>query len=197
MQINVCGFDPSLNNWGIAVGSYSVTTGILTISEIQVVQPVLVKTKQTRQNSLDVQAATQLFNAAYAFAQKADVLFVEVPVGSQSARASVGYGVCAGVLGSLSALTTPFIAVTPTAVKKTAVNDVKASKKQMIDWATSKHPEANWPTYNRANQAIVSEAKAEHMADAIAAIYAGLASDEFKQLLSLHRKNHANQTHSP
>jgi hypothetical protein len=37
--------------------------------------------------------------------------------------------------------------------------------------------------YKQQGALVVSEAKAEHMADAVAAIYAGLACNSFKQML--------------
>ncbi len=55
----------------------------------------------------------------------------------------------------------------------------------MIQWAMVKHPEASWPVYKQNGVLRVSEAKAEHMADAIGAIYAGLASVSFQQLLQM------------
>ena len=60
-----------------------------------------------------------------------------------------------------------------------------ATKKQMISWALHQHPEGNWPTYTQHNKILVSEAKAEHMADAVASIYAGMASNSFQQLLAM------------
>ena len=55
----------------------------------------------------------------------------------------------------------------------------------MIKWATAKHPEANWPTYKEKGAVLLSEAKAEHMADAVASIYAGIACNPFQQLLPM------------
>jgi Holliday junction resolvasome RuvABC endonuclease subunit len=93
------------------------------------------------------------------------------------------YGICVGVLGSLRAAGVPFFEVTPTEVKLAGFGKKTATKEQMISWAVAKHPEANWPTYTRNGVKEVSEAKAEHMADAVAAIYAGIASNPFQQVL--------------
>lgn len=184
-KLKVVGFDPSLNNWGIAAGLLTLSDLSLKIGNVDVVQPVLPTGKQVRQNSTDLEAAYQLCTKALLYAKEADVIFVEVPVGSQSARAMASYGICVGILGALRAVGTPFFEVTPTEVKLASVGNKTATKKEMIAWATSKHPEANWPYYKRNGQDLISESNAEHMADATAAIYAGLACNSFKQMLPL------------
>ena len=179
--MKVCGMDPSLRSWGLSKGT--LFDGKLFIDQVGIIQPVLSQSKQVRQNSLDLESAYQLYLGALEFAKGADAVFVEVPIGSQSARAMAGYALCIGVLGALRATGVPFFEVTPTEVKLAATGSKTATKQQMIDWATTTHPEANWPYYKQQGQAIVSAAKAEHMADATAAIHAGLASNQFKQML--------------
>lgn len=182
--IKVVGFDPSLRNWGIATGIYNLHSKTLQVSNVSVTQPVLETKKQVRQNSTDLESARQLFEAAKASAMGAEAIFVEVPVGSQSARAMASYGVCVGVLGALRATGVPFFEVTPTEVKM-VVGSKTASKDQMISWALQKHPEANWPMYKEHGKDIVSSAKAEHIADAVAAIYAGIACNTFQQMVPI------------
>lgn len=181
--LKVIGQDPSLRNWGLAVGSYDTGTKKLTIDYISLTNPELPKGKQVRQNSSDLESAFQLYQGAANASIGAHAVFVEVPVGSQSARAMASYGVCVGVLGALRANGIPFFEVTPTEVKLASVGNKTATKQEMIKWAMASHPEANWPTYKQNGKDMVSEAKAEHMADAIAAIYAGLACNSFKQML--------------
>jgi hypothetical protein len=189
-KLSVCGFDPSLRNWGVAVGIYDTETNKLVITSIDVIQPVLSKAKQVRQNSLDIESGKQLYQAAYKYAKGAQAVFAEIPVGSQSSRAMASYGICTGVIGSLQASGIAIIEMNPTEVKLAACNSKTATKEQMIAWATKAHTEANWPTYNQHGSVIISEAKAEHMADAIGCIYAGVASSTFQQLKSFY----ANQT---
>jgi hypothetical protein len=93
------------------------------------------------------------------------------------------YGICVGILGTLRATGVPFFEVTPTEVKLAAVGIKTATKQDMIKWAMTKHPEANWPLYKQKGESMVSEAKAEHMADATAAIYAGMSCSSFQQIL--------------
>lgn len=170
--IHVLGMDPSLRNWGISKGTYDLDTQKLILSEVSVICPTLPTGKQVRQNSLDLASALQLSNYASSYAKEAQAIFVEVPVGSQSARAMASYGICVGVLGALRSMK-PFFEVTPTEVKVTTVGSKTASKEDMINWAKTQHPEVSWPK---------AAAKAEHMADATAAIYAGLKTNEFRQL---------------
>lgn len=188
--IRVVGFDPSLRNWGIARGVYYPGRNAwLHLEEIGVINPVLPTGKQVRQNSLDLESAKQLCKAALAAAEGAQAIFVEVPIGSQSARAMASYGICVGVLGALRATGIPFFEVTPTEVKMVSVGKKTATKADMIQWAVKQHPEANWPTYKQNGKALISEAKAEHMADATAAIYAGLACNSFQQMLPFMQPN--------
>lgn len=176
--------DPSLRNWGISKGLlYPGKPSQLYIKEVSVITPVLPTGKQVRQNSLDLESANQLCKAALAAAEGAQAIFVEVPIGSQSARAMASYGICVGILGALRASGIPFFEVTPTEVKLAGPGSKIATKQAMIKWAMEKHPDANWPTYMAHGQVLVSEAKAEHMADATAAIYAGLACNAFQQML--------------
>ncbi len=183
--IKVVGLDPSLRNWGLAVGSLNLQTKQLTVEKVGVTIPVLSKGKQVRQNSLDLESGFQLYKGAAAAAEGAHAVFVEVPVGSQSARAMASYGICVGVLGALRANGIPFFEVTPEEVKLAGHGSKTATKKEMIKWAMAKHPEANWTTYKQNGTVLVSEAKAEHQADAVAAIYAGIACNAFQQMLSL------------
>lgn len=181
--IKVVGQDPSLRNWGLAVGSYDLDTKKLTIQSLSLTNPEISKGKQVRQNSLDLESAFQLYKGAITAATGAHAVFVEVPVGSQSARAMASYGVCVGVLGALRASGIPFFEVTPTEVKLAGAGNKTATKQQMIQWAMDKHPEANWPTYKQNGNILVTESKAEHQADAVAAIYAGLSCNSFQQML--------------
>lgn len=184
-SIKVSGQDPSLRHWGLANGIYDVDNKKLTITSLAVIEPVLPTGKTTRQNSQDMESAVQLTEGALAAARDSNATFIEIPHGSQSARAMCGYGVCIGVLGALRCGGIPFFEVYPSEVKVAAVGHSNAKKREMIDWAMKAHPEANWPMYKKNGQVLVSEAQAEHMADAIAAIYAGIKGSSFQQMLAL------------
>jgi Holliday junction resolvasome RuvABC endonuclease subunit len=177
--------DPSLRNWGIAAGLYFPKERRIQIDQLALTNPVLPTSKQVRQNSSDLESAFQLYAGAMKATQGADAVFVEVPVGSQSARAMASYGICVGVLGALRANSIPFFEVTPTEVKLAGFGKKTATKQQMITWARTAHPNAGWPTYQRNGVEMISEAQAEHQADAVAAIHAGIASHQFQQLLPM------------
>lgn len=182
MQIKVVGFDPSMRNWGAVSAMLDLDTGILSSPHLDIFQTTNEPSaKQVRVNSHDLLCSEELFTASYAFARDATVTFVEVPVGSQSASAMKGYGICLGVLGSLRALGVNIIEVSEAESKKTFTGNRFASKREMIEAALILYPDANWPR----NKGKVVEGKAEHMADAIAAIYAGVHTQQFKQLMTL------------
>lgn len=183
-EIRICSFDPSLRNWGVATGTLNLSSMALTIDHLEVIQPIKLEGKQVRQNSIDVDVARQHYERCVALAEGAQAVFAEVPVGSQSSRAMASYGICAGVLGSLRGTGVPFFEVTPTEVKMISVGKKTATKHEMIAWAVEKHPEAPWPRQSRKGVESVVAGTAEHMADAIAAIYAGMATADFQRAIS-------------
>lgn len=184
-RLKVVGHDPSLNNWGLAIATYDLEQRTVQVERIDVIQPIVLQGKQVRQNSKDLDVAAQLHQGALAACAGAHAVFVEVPIGSQSARAMASYGVCVGVLGALRSMGIPLFELTPKQVKLAAVKNENATKDQMIQWAVSLYPDINWPRYTRNGVALLSKDKAEHEADAIGAIHAGVACQQFQQLIAL------------
>ena len=183
--LKVVGFDPSMRNWGIASGRLHLHTGELAMGHLDVIQPVKPEGKQTRTNSIDLAVAEQHARGIAQAIQRAQAIFVEVPVGSQSAAAMKSYGMCIGLLGALRAHGTPFFEVTATEVKLAGCGKKTASKAEMIQAAQQRYPDLDWPTYRRKGETLVSESSAEHMADAIFAIQAGLRLPSFQQFRAL------------
>ena len=72
------------------------------------------------------------------------------------------------------------IQVTPHEVKMASVGKKTASKREMIDWAYEKFPDAGWLFHSGKLQN-----KNEHMADAIAIVYAGIQTNEFQRVFSI------------
>lgn len=189
-KIRVCGFDPSMRNWGMAVADLDLRSGLLDVPTLSIIQPRDEKSKQVRKNSKDLALAKQLFEGAYDTAKSCKVVFVEVPVGSQSARAMASYGVCVGVLGSLAGLGITIIEVSPEENKKALTGIKHATKEAMISAAMAEYPTANWPRQERNGATFKKgalKAEAEHVADAIGAIHAGCATPIFQSLLKLLR----------
>lgn len=180
--------DPSMSNWGYTVGELDPQEGTLTLSDVGVIKPAKITSKQVRQNSKDLDQAEQIIRPLRELLDGADAIFVEVPVGSQSASAMKGYGICIGVLGALRALGYAFVEVTPTDVKLNSVGSKTASKKQMIEWAVDLYPDAPWPRQTIKGVTTVIASKAEHMADAVAAIHAGAITPEFQRMLPAFRR---------
>lgn len=180
MKIPVVGFDPSLRNWGIAEAQLDLDTGILDTPSLSLVQPKDPEGKQVRQNSKDLHLAEQLAKRVMEVSSQAKAVFVEVPVGSQSARAMASYALCVGVLGAVRAMGIPLIEVTPTESKRIFTGNKVATKREMIEQAIEYYPEANFPMH----RGRVAD-KAEHVADAIAAIHAGVQTPMFQNLMRL------------
>lgn len=191
--IRVAGQDPSLRNWGWSQGWLELDTGEVIIEKVGVINAKPLLGKQVRQNSKDLSASQQIYAGAIAAAQGAQAIFVEVPVGSQSSRAMASYGICVGVLGALRAQGIPFFEVTPTEVKLITGHGKQATKRQMIQWAYDQHHTANWPFQTQKGKTSIVESKAEHMADACAAIHAGIAGNEFQQMRTFLHAPHPNQ----
>lgn len=181
MEVPVVGFDPSMTHWGIAEGTLDMDTGYLTITDLQTVVPVKLQGKQVRQNSQDIRVAKQLAAAALAAAKGKLYIFAEVPVGSQSARGMASYAMCIGILGMMQATGATIIEVTPLENKLNFTGDKNATKKKMIDQGVSLYPDAPWPR----QRGRIVEGTAEHMADAIAAIHAGVQTQQFQSILQL------------
>ena len=136
-----------------------------------------------RKNSHDIERAEVLSEGVFTLLKNHDPLavFIEVPVGSQSARAMASYGICIGVIGAVkSQISVSVFEVTPIALKVATTDNKQASKDDIINWAVSLYPSIDWP--RNKSQAIV-KSKAEHSADAIGAIHAGVAGFDFHNYL--------------
>lgn len=179
--LNVLGMDPSLRNWGLAAGKLDTATSAVDIRRLDVFRIPEPVGKQIRVNSKDLHVARGLMERVHPYMKSAGVCFAEVPVGSQSARAMVSYGVCVTVLGANQALGCPFIEVSPLEVKMATVGKKTASKMEMIEWAMDRYPNAPWPYHNGK----LNTGLAEHMADACAAIEAGLKTPVYQQLAAM------------
>jgi len=180
MIIPVLGMDPSLRHWGLAESNLDLATGILTTPIGSIIEPKDMEGKQVRQNSKDLWLAEQLASPVIEFARKAKCIFVEVPVGSQSARAMASYGITVGILGAVRSLGIPLIEVTATENKKVFAGNSIATKQQMIQAAMEHYPGLSLPCF-RGNV----QDKAEHIADAIASIHSGVRTPLFKNLMRL------------
>ena len=182
--IKVVGIDPSLRNFGFAHAVIDIETFEINITHLELTQPPSIEKalkKVVRKNSDDLRRARCLTADLRKATAEAKLAIVEIPVGSQSARAMASYGICVGVLASCDI---PIIEVTPSEVKLAAVGTKTASKVEMIEWAMALHPEANWKM-RKSKGVMVPTNDNEHLADAIAAIYAGAVTEQFSMAASM------------
>lgn len=186
-KVKVVGMDPSLRNWGVAQAEVDIDTLEVDVKNLFLVETEGTKDKKVvRKNSDDLARTQALYGGMILGTTGATVAFVEVPVGSQSARAMASYGMCLGVLGGCPV---PVVEVTPSEVKLISTGSKVGSKEEVIAWAVDKHPTANWRTRKLKGQTVPT-ADNEHLADAVAAIYAGITTPQFKQTIALLRSIH-------
>ncbi len=185
-KLKVLALDPSLQNFGMVKGFIDIDDDDFPFTiEQMVLQESKGADKKTakvvRKNSDDIRRAKSLHKALHEMLKDVNMVFVEVPVGSQSARSMASYGICVGIIASINK---PMIQVTPTEVKLAAVGCKTASKQDMIDWATQAYPDASWLTVKRNGKSVLT-AKNEHLADAIGAVHAGILTDQFIQAVAI------------
>lgn len=182
MIIPVLGMDPSLRHWGLSEATLDLTTGVLSTPVGTVIEPKDLTGKNIRVNSNDQWLAEQLARPVLEASKKAQCIFVEVPIGSQSARAMASYAICVGILGVLRAMGISYIQVAPDDNKRVFTGNKNATKKDMINQLINHYPEVILP---RGKTVGSIGDKAEHIADATAAIHAGVRTTEFQTLLRI------------
>ena len=177
--------DPSLNHWGLSEAILDLSDGTLSTPVGSVIEPADLVGKNVRVNSNDQWRAEQLARPVLDACRKARCVFVEVPVGSQSARAMASYGICVGILGAVRAMGLPYIQVSPEENKTVFTGKKTATKRQMIEQLVAYYPEIILP---RGQKKGTIGDKAEHIADATAAIHSGVLTSEFQTLLRIFQK---------
>lgn len=179
-KIKIIGIDPSLRNTGICKGWLDLNTLEWGIEEVELAKTEKGKVKTVRKSSDDYDRTRILYEAIKEAEKGAEIAFVEMPIGSQSADAMKSYGACIALIATLDI---PVIQVTPTQVKVHATGDKNATKEEMIGWAFKLFPKINW--LQRAGKLTLNN---EHLADAVGAVNAGMKDDDFKALIVMLRK---------
>lgn len=181
MKIPFLSIDSSLSNTGVASGFIDSITGEIDVNSIKLVETSKSTNKQIRASSDSIGRCRQTFdfviNEVYSVVPR--IIFAETPSGSQSAAGMKSYGATCQLIASLKPQA---IEVTPQEVKMASVGIKTASKDDMMVWARNKYPSLPWIINKSTNK---MQNKNEHMADAIAIVYAGVATKEYKQLISL------------
>lgn len=190
MKMKILGLDPSMSNLGIAFATLDLDTMKFTVDDLQLVHTEAEKDKKARKvvrkNSEDLERAKLLHKGAMAATVDRWIAFVEVPVGSQSSRAMASYGMCLGVLAAV-ANAMPIVQVTPTEVKVAGCGIKTATKDEMIEAMVAKYPDAPWPMKVVKGVKTPIASKCEHLADALAAIEAGLDTDDFRRTVAVYK----------
>lgn len=183
MKMKVIGCDPSLNNFGIVHAELDLFTLKFEVTGMRLVQSEdnATKAKTVRKNSDDLRRARLLYKGFQEACAGAQFAFIEVPVGSQSARAMASYGICVGVLASCPIA---MIQVTPKEVKLAGFGVATATKEEMIESAVKEYPNAPWLYRKLKNKPVLMNDN-EHLADALFAIKAGIETDQFKQATAM------------
>lgn len=182
-KLKIVGMDPSLRNWGLAIGELSLPDLELKITKVLTIHPdKFEKTKGGRKSTSDIFTAQSLFNNLVDHVVDADIVIAETPIGGRDAKAAFGYAVCVTLVGMLNlCLKNKVLEVSPFDVKNVVKKN--ATKLEMIDWAVAQHFEVPWKyrTVKGANKLVLKDA--EHVADAIASIYASASKPDFKNLI--------------
>ena len=190
MEFNILGIDPSLNNTGLAVIKVNEHGDLLSLEKLRLATTEADKTKTVRRNSDDIRRARRIIDAIDEITREFSILaaVAEVPTGTQSARGSISNGISIGVLAGLHV---PLIQVLPKEVKDRSVASSTASKEDIFRWAAGLFPDADWIKHTRGRSFEAPDGRIysphnEHLADAVAAVKAGVASDDFKLIAKIH-----------
>lgn len=182
MKIRVVAQDPSMNNWGLVAANIDLEKEceikILDMLVITNIKKDIKTNKSVRRSVLDLERTRDLNTAIAAFIEehKPHFTMVETPHGSQSASAMKGYGICLGILG---AIRVPMIALTEQECKIHALGRKSVTKQEMIGWAMSRFPNAKWKMRKSKGELVSVDGYNEHLADACAALEAGMYTDQF------------------
>lgn len=180
-KIKIAGLDGSLRNFGVCKMLLDTETLDLQILDLVLVNTAPTKDKKVRSSSDNLRRAQELSILVNKAIADCTICFGEVPSGSQSYDAVLGFGIVIGVYGGLRV---PFAEVSPAEVKMAAVGAKNADKQEMIEWAFEHWPDAPWLTVKRGGQ-LVPIQNNEHLADAAGAAVAGLQTPSFRQTIAI------------
>lgn len=184
-SIRVMGLDPAFANVGVFLAEVDLATGSITGHRLELITNSADKAnkKVVRKNSDDLRRAKEtVAQLQYLMREwEPSFIFAEIPSGAQSARAAWALGIAVGVLAGLPC---PIIQLLPREVKE-VTGQKHPDKQDMMNWAYKAFPDLNWITHKRGGENVPSASKNEHLADACAVTVAGVATDEFKSVLSM------------
>lgn len=168
MLVRVTGIDAAFANMGFAQMRFDTKAPkeSLELLELRLITTEGQHKKEVRKSSDDLRRAGILVRAVRDYCTGSLIAAVEVPTGSQSARSAWSLGIAVGVIASCP---TTLVEVSPLEVKLASAGKKTASKAEIIEWAVSSHPHKGWLRH----KGKLTQAN-EHLADAVASIYAAL-----------------------
>lgn len=196
MILHAIGIDMAFANVGLAHVVIDInplaSVAAITVQDLMLISTEGQDRKVVRKSSDDLRRAIEIKTRLVDFCNQrpSQFAFVEVPTGSQSASAARSLGIAVGVLASCPL---PIIEVSPMEVKEAVSGSrkVKATKADIIKWAVGQWPTAPWLREKKSGRVLNSN---EHLADALAAIKAGIRTPEFQRLITMHHAT--TSTHS-
>lgn len=194
-RIKIAGVDPSMTHTGIAVGYYDLDAKDFEVEKVVLIKTEKGKTKTVRQNSDDLRRSQEQAEVLYLELSDCEMFFSEIPTGAQSARAALAFGIVIGLMAGI--VSSPgfrpaFVQVLPQQVKLAIPGGSKVtSKEEIVEWAIGRWTGLEgWKTNSPKKATYVIDGQGytadnEHMADACAAIAAGVRTDEFRNYVAL------------
>lgn len=176
--------DSSLNHTGIAVGTY--VGGEISIQKLYLFEngeEIEKKHKKvSKYKRRKTEECIEVCTISYHNIKKTlievgintiDIIFIEVPTGSQSSSGMKSYGVTCQLIGVLEDYF-KVIPVSAEGAKVASVGNKSASKGDIINWAYNLYPNLDWEIHKVGKYKGQLKDKNEHMADAIAIAYEGI-----------------------
>ncbi|QDP56427.1 MAG: hypothetical protein Tp152SUR00d2C52646391_23 [Prokaryotic dsDNA virus sp.] len=180
-KIIIAGLDPALRNVGMAKGTLDLSEGLFELSTTALAQTTKNTTKTNTVRSDDLERCKTILSAVADFVKDVDILFIELPIGSQTSAAQKSYAICIMLLAAIQHMyNLPAIIVDPKYLKQHTAGK-GATKEQMISWLHSEYPHmiSSFPK---------AKDKCEHIADAVGAIHAGVNLNEFNLLTQVYNR---------
>ena len=179
--IRVAGLDGSKANFGISLLNLDLATSKMAVTDLILIETRKTTNKQVRASSDNLRRAQEIAIILRHALKDCTCAFLEVPYGGQSASAAQAFGT---VIGLYASITIPVVEVSPTEAKLASVGSKQATKDQMMEWAITEYPSAQWKTNIRKGVEYYSK-KNEHLADSVAIAHAGLQVPSFQQTLAI------------
>lgn len=187
IRIPIIGIDAALRNMGFARGNVCLHQGrpVIEITGLVLSQTQPDEKKTVRVSSSNLRCGQELHAVVQSLAATAQYVFAEIPTGAKSAKAAHGLGIAVGIMSSVPR--GKMIEVSPAEVKAAVIGrrtGQSATKEDIIRWAVARWPAAPWIRRKVKGKANEVAPENEHLADACAAIVAGVSTPEFQRIIN-------------